>query len=154
MDLNENTATTCFNSLYEHGVDSKRRLQIPHKWRPSKSGVEFTVVLWMKPNEGTRLRVLPPEELKRLMNDLNGMTKGDNNKLVLRRFIGTHSEQVTLDKSGRICLPEKMAREAGITDKAVLVGLLNTFEVWSPERFNRVQAADAVMAPEAFKLMD
>lgn len=154
MDQDRTNAMTCYNSLYEHGVDNKRRVQVPHKWRPSKSGVQFTVVLWMRPNEGTRLRVLPPEELARLMNDLNGMTRGDNSKLVLRRFIGTHSEQVTLDTAGRICLPEKMARTAGIKDKAVLVGMLNTFEIWSPENYKHVEAADEVMAPEAFKLMD
>jgi DNA-binding transcriptional regulator/RsmH inhibitor MraZ len=47
-----------------------------------------------------------------------------------------------------------MAKAAGITDKAVLVGLLDRFEIWSPERYDRVKAADAVMAAEAFKLME
>jgi DNA-binding transcriptional regulator/RsmH inhibitor MraZ len=47
-----------------------------------------------------------------------------------------------------------MAREAGITDQAVLVGLLDRFEIWSPERYEKVRAADAVMAQEAFKLME
>jgi hypothetical protein len=38
-----------------------------------------------------------------------------------------------LDKAGRICLPEGMARAAGIKDEAVLVGLLDRFEIWNPE---------------------
>jgi DNA-binding transcriptional regulator/RsmH inhibitor MraZ len=47
-----------------------------------------------------------------------------------------------------------MAKAAGISDEAVLVGLLDRFEIWNPERFERVRAADAVMAHEAFKLME
>jgi MraZ protein len=62
--------------------------------------------------------------------------------------------QVTLDKAGRICVPEKMARDAGINDEAVLVGLLDRFEIWSPERYEKVKASDAIMAQEAFKLME
>ena len=52
---------------------------------------------------------------------------GDPNKVVLKRFIGSESIQLTVDKSGRICLPEAMKNAAGIKDEAVLVGLLDRF---------------------------
>jgi MraZ protein len=145
---------TYYNSIYRHGVDEKRRVQIPAKWRPSESGIELTVVLWPKTKEGPCLRVLPPQQMAALMNDIQSMPNSDPNKGVLKRFIGSGSEQVALDKTGRICLPEEMAREAGISDQAVLVGLLDRFEIWSPERYEKVRSADAVMAQEAFKLME
>lgn len=154
MEPNATTEPTYYNSLYRHGVDEKRRLQIPAKWRPAKSGVEFTLILWPKPKEGPCLRVLPPEEMAQLMKDIDAMANGDPNKVVLKRFIGSESVQVTIDKSGRICLPEGMAREAGIKAEAVLVGLLDRFEIWNPERYEKVRASDAVMAQEAFKLME
>lgn len=77
-----------------------------------------------------------------------------SNKVVLKRFIGSESVQVTLDKVGRICLPDKMTRDAGISTEAMLVGLLDRFEIWSQERFEKVKASDAIMAQEAFKLME
>ena len=154
MEPDATTEPTYYNSLYRHGVDEKRRLQIPAKWRPAKSGVEFTLILWPKSKEGPCLRVLPPEEMAQLMKDIDSMANGDPNKVVLKRFIGSESVQVTIDKSGRICLPEGMAREAGIKDEAVLVGLLDRFEIWNPERYEKVRASDAVMAQEAFKLME
>ncbi len=147
-------APTYYNSLYRHGVDEKRRVQIPAKWRPAEAGVEFTLVLWPKAKEGPCLRVLPPAQMAELMRDLDAMPNTDPSKGVLKRFIGSESEQVALDKSGRICLPEKMAKDAGITAEAVLVGLLDRFEIWSPERYARVNASDAIMAQEAFKLME
>jgi MraZ protein len=154
MDPEPTIGRTYYNSLYRHGVDEKRRVQVPAKWRPAESGVEFTLIVWPKSNEGPCLRVLPPEEMASLMRDIDAMPNGDPKKVVLKRFIGSESVQVALDSAGRICLPEEMATAAGIKDKAVLVGLLDRFEIWNPGRYDKVRASDAVMAQEAFKLME
>jgi MraZ protein len=154
MDDTSNSAPTYYNSSYRHGVDEKRRVQIPAKWRPTNPGIEFTLVLWPKSHVGPCVRVLPPEQMAALMKDITAMPNGDANKVVLKRFIGSESIQAPLDKSGRICLPEEMAKAVGITDEVVLVGLLDRFEIWSPERYEKVKAGDAVMALEAFKLME
>lgn len=143
-----------YNSLYRHGVDEKRRVQIPAKWRPTQPGTEFTLVVWPKAKEGPCLRALPPKQMAELMRDIRAMQNTDPSKVVLKRFIGSESEQVTVDKSGRICIPEGMAKAAGIKDQAVLVGLLDRFEIWNPERFEKVKMSDAIMAQEAFKLME
>ncbi len=148
------TEPTYYNSSYRHGVDEKRRVQVPAKWRPSKEGVELTLILWPKSKEGPCIRVLPPREMAELMHDLDSMPNSDPNKVVLKRFIGSESVQAEVDKAGRVCLPDRMAKEAGITNEAVLVGLLDRFEIWSPDRYERVKAADAVLAQEAFKLME
>ena len=153
MEPDETVARTYYNSLYRNGVDEKRRVQIPAKWRPAKAGTELTVVLWPKSKAGPCLRVLPPQQMANLMRDIDAMPNSDSNKEVLKRFIGSGSEQVALDKAGRICLPESMAQAAGIKDQAVLVGLLDRFEIWDPERYENVKASDAIMAQEAFKLM-
>jgi len=154
MEVNETTEPTYYNSLYRHGVDEKRRVQIPAKWRPAKAGTELTLILWPQAKEGSCLRVLPPQQMAKLMRDLDAMPNSDSNKVVLKRFIGSESVQVALDKAGRICLPEQMARDAGIGDEAVLVGLLDRFEIWSPQRFEQVKTSNAIMAQEAFKLME
>lgn len=154
MPDNQNTEQIYYNSLYRHGVDEKRRVQIPAKWRPSESGIELTLILWPKSKEGPCLRVLPPKEMAQLMDSIDAMPNSDPNKTVLKRFIGSESVQVALDKAGRICLPEEMSRVAGIEDEAILVGLLDRFEIWDPARFEKVKASDAVMAQEAFKLME
>ena len=156
MDLNETTEPTYYNSLYRHGADEKRRVQIPAKWRPAQPGTEFTVMLWPKAKEGPCLRVLPPQEMAELMRDIDAMPNSDPSKVVLKRFIGSESIQVTLDKAGRVCLPEGMADAAGlkVNGEAVLVGLLDRFEIWNPDRYEKVKASDAVMAQEAFKLME
>src|SRR5205809_1937784 len=110
MAASKTVATTYYNSLSRTGWHPKRRAKVPAKWRPAESGIELTLVLWPKSKEGPCLRVLPPEEMADLMRDIDAMPNSDPNKVVLKRFIGSESVQVTLDKVGRICLPEEMAR--------------------------------------------
>ena len=142
-----------FNSRYLHGVDEKRRLQIPAKWRSDTDGVDFTVIVWPKHQAGTCLRVLPLEKLEKLVAEIEAMPNSDPRKDVLRRVVGCNSEQVTVDKAGRICLPEEMAHAAGIKHEALLVGMLEQFEIWEPARYKHVEAADAVHQAKAFEMM-
>ena len=141
-----------YNSLYRHGVDEKRRLQIPAKWRPSDAEVEFTLILWPKgamPN--ACLLVLPPDEWAALVQKVKALPYADPNAEILRRILGRKSDRVTLDKAGRICLPEAMAKAAGIEKEAILLGLLDRFEIWNPERFDAVSAVDEQMSAEVFR---
>lgn len=150
----ENNLRIQFSARFRHGVDEKRRVQVPARWRPDRQGMEFTLILWPKPGVGSCIRGMPPDKMVELVRYLDSMANGDPNKTVLKRIIGSESVQVTLDKAGRLCLPDEMAREAGIQSEAVLVGLLDRFEIWSPDRYEKVKASDAVMATEAFKLME
>jgi len=145
---------TYYNSRFRHGVDEKRRVQIPAKWRPRRAAAELTLILWPREGVGSCVRVLPPMQMAKLMQAIDEMPNSDPKKVVLKRIIGSDSAQASVDKAGRICLPDEMARSAGIKHDAVLVGLLDRFEIWNPERYEKVQAADAELAPDAFKLME
>jgi len=68
--------------------------------------------------------------------------------------VGSESVQVSLENVGRICVPPECAEKADIRDEAVLVGVLDAFEICSPARYEKVKAADAVMAAEAFRMME
>jgi MraZ protein len=148
-----NTAQRTYTSCFPHGVDEKRRVQIPAKWRPEEEGTELTVIFWPQHQAGACLRVLPPVELAKLKATIEAMPNNDPSKVPLKRFIGSGSAQVSLDKAGRICLPEEMTAKAGIKDQAILVGLLDRFEIWNPDRYEQVKAADAIMATKALELI-
>ena len=103
-----------YNSLYRHGVDEKRRVQIPAKWRTPETEV-LTLVLWPKGvMPEACLLVLPPKEWEALVQKLKAMPFADPKAETLRRLLGKKSDRVTLDKGGRICLPEAMAKAAAI----------------------------------------
>ena len=154
MPSNEPSEAIYYNSLYRHGVDEKRRVQIPSKWLPAAGSVEFTLILWSKDKEGPCLRVLPPKEMAELLASLDAMPNSDPQKTILKRVIGSKSVQVAADKVGRICLPDEMTRVAGIKGEAMLVGLLDRFEIWNPDAYAKVQSSDEALAHEAFKMME
>ncbi len=152
MSASASSEVIFYNSLYRHGVDDKRRVQIPAKWRPSDASVEFTLILWPKGTlQDACLLVLPPAEWLDLVQKLKALPFADPKAEVLRRIIGRKSDRVALDKGGRICLPEAMAKAAGIDKEAVLLGLVDRFEIWNPERFESVSAVDEHLSPEVFQ---
>jgi MraZ protein len=121
--------------FFRHGVDDKRRLQIPARWRPARENFELTVMIWTAHEAGPCLRVFAPKEMRELREKLTSMPGDDPAKEELLHFIGKNSDKLPVDKSGRVCLPERLALEAGLNGEAVLVGLINKFEIWSADRY-------------------
>jgi MraZ protein len=143
-----------YHSHFRHGVDEKRRVQIPAKWRPSRPETELTLILLPNGDEPDAcLLVLPPSEMKALAEKIHAMPFAEAKAKALRRQLGSKSASVTLDKAGRICLPEPMAKAAQIDKEALFVGLVDRFEIWNPERYEKVDAADAGLLQEALKLI-
>lgn len=142
-----------YNSVYRHGVDDKRRVQIPAKWRSSAPEV-LTLILWPKGAQSEAcLLVLPPAEWLALVQKLKAMPFSDPRAEALRHLLGRKSDRATLDKGGRMTLPEGMAKSAGIDKDAVLVGLVDRFEIWNPARYEAASALDDQLLPDAFKLI-
>lgn len=145
----ENAAKTAvlYNGEFTFGVEN-RRVQVPSKWLPddfdAKSNpVEFSVIIWPKSVHSTCLRVMTRDKMDELVAQLNAMPGTDPRKGALKRMIGRNSTQVQVDKQGRILLPDSMAQAAGITDKAVFVGVLDRFEIWAPDRSTAQRDIDA-----------
>jgi MraZ protein len=124
---------------FRHGVDPKHRMAVPSQFRSKDPTVQYTLMLWSDgaPND-TRLMVLPPEKLKSLREFISQKPLSDRAATNLRRLLGVGSAIVTLDSAGRILIPESLMKQAGISNEAVIVGLMNVFEIWSPERFAAV----------------
>jgi MraZ protein len=153
MEQNEHGQTTAvyYHGFASHGVDKKRRVQVPAKWRPP-AGTEMMLVQWEHGQAGIYLRVLTPEKMAKLRANLEALA--DENKDALLRWFGTRSVPITLDAVGRILLPDYMAEAAGIKNEAVFSGRVTSFEIWSPDRYERVKKADEMAAPQALKLID
>lgn len=138
-----------YNSWYRHGVDDKRRVQIPAKWRSEQPEI-LTLIVWPKATvKQACLLVLPPAEWLALVQKLKAMPFHDSKAEALRLLLGSASDRVSLDKGGRICLPDGMAKAVGITNEALLVGLVDRFQIWNPARFNEMAPMDEQLWPEA-----
>jgi len=155
MAITESNDKIHYTSLFRHGVDDKRRVQIPAKWRPSQPEAELTLIPW--PSRTTpgavSLLVLPPSRMAGLAEKLSQMQLGDQRAEALRRLIGSKSAGVTVDKAGRICIPEAMAALAGLKKEVLFVGMVDCFGIWDPDRHAAVSAADEALSNDAIGLI-
>jgi division/cell wall cluster transcriptional repressor MraZ len=135
------TGEMIFTSVYRHSLDGKRRIPVPYRWRP-KDPIDFSLMLFLEPDVGYYLRVLPPLQWTKLLEEINAMPSDHEQKPILQRLVGRHSIEVRLDSAGRITIPEEMAAEADITNMAVLAGSLRHFEIWSPARYASMEEKD------------
>jgi MraZ protein len=130
--------TIDYLAVYTHGVDDKRRVQIPSKWRPSAEEQEFKLRLLLWQPAGQKkpcLLALPPEQWRRLRDRISGMPLSDPKAQALRRWVATNADVVTLDNAGRICLPQTLAEATGIDKQVVLQGMEDHFQIWAVEAF-------------------
>jgi MraZ protein len=137
---NEPVSEVTYSLVYRHSLDDKRRLPVPFRWRP-KDPIDFTLVVWPKNQAGICLRVFPPGSWAKFRAEIEAM-QDLAKKPVLKRMIGSFSTSMKLDSAGRLTIPEEMAAKADITNQAVLVGVLDRFEIWSPARYAEINAQD------------
>lgn len=153
MLANGTNERVSYKSLYRHGVDEKRRVQIPAKWRSNQDTI-YSVILWrMEGQTFPCLLILPPRTSEKLEEKLEAMPFGDPQAESLRRVLGANSDDVSIDRAGRLCLPDGLAKKAGIANDAVLVGLWDRFQIWNPEFYEQVESVDQAHESAAKKMI-
>ncbi|MBQ7128029.1 MAG: division/cell wall cluster transcriptional repressor MraZ, partial [Alphaproteobacteria bacterium] len=63
----------------------------------------------------------------------------DSNLDDLSAMLFADARQLAFDVTGRIVIPSDLLAHAGITDRAVFVGRGNSFQIWNPDAFRKVQ---------------
>ena len=66
----------------------------------------------------------------------------------LTAAIVSRSADLKMDDPGRIRVPESLLGHAGITDKVVFVGAMDSFQVWNPEAYAAFEAEMAQVAAD------
>jgi len=132
-------------------VDANRRVQMPLAWRTAKP-VELTMIVWPQHDCGPCLRVLPPDQMDKLREKIENLAAAE--KSSLKRHIGSSSARVELDSARRLAIPAEMAEAAGIRGEAVFTGMLDYFEIWSPERYADMRSQEKRVVAGALKSLE
>ena len=126
------SSSTVYAGEFRHTVDAKHRVTIPSRWR-AEEGEEFFAV---PDPAGSFLMILPPREFDRVKTDLEANTTvspADRRKFI-RRFYAL-AQLVSVDKQGRVLLPEDCCRRLGLEGEVVLIGSHSRMEIWNPQRW-------------------
>lgn len=122
-------------------IDSKGTIALPDGYQPFlAAGLVVTAGF-----DGSLL-VLPQMNWKVLAEQVTHTHWTDGRARTLRRHLFANAETLTLDKHGRLTLPGSLRRLAGLTDRAILVGLYNYLEIWSPSGWEQAQTTSSETA--------
>jgi MraZ protein len=131
-----------FLGQYQHNLDSKGRLTIPARYRDL-----LTEGAYITQGFDRNLMVMTKSAFEMVSRRVNQMSITDPTVRLLRRLIFSGGEQVEVDKAGRILIPQFLRQAASLDGEAVVVGVGDYFEIWSPvqwsEQFEQLQDVDA-----------
>lgn len=121
-----------FKGTYRHRIDPKGRLPIPAAFRRGLGGEGSVVVTQLD----QCLAVYPPSEWARLESQLAALPPFSKPVKALTRLLASRAADCEIDVQGRILLPLEQREALGFARDAVVIGVLNRFEVWAPETWD------------------
>lgn len=120
-----------FMGEYQHSIDSKGRLIMPAKFRPDL-GENFVVTRGM---DGC-LFIYTQEEWQKLEAKLNQLPLTKKDARLFVRFFYSAATELTLDKQGRMNLPQTLIDYAGLDKSCKVIGVSNRIEIWNADKWD------------------
>lgn len=116
-----------FIGEYQHSIDDKGRIVLPSKFRADLAhGCVVT-----KGQEGC-LYVLPAEEWQAMATEVSRLPLTDKRGRTWGRVFFGSSEELTVDRQGRVAIPGALRQWAGLEKEAAVVGVNTRIELWEP----------------------
>lgn len=122
---------------YEHSVDPKGRLFIPAKLREELGGVCYLTM-----GIDACLAIYPQESWDVFTEKFASLPMTQSR---LMRPIFSNAVKCEPDSQGRILLPARLRKYAGLSKDVVIIGVHNRAEIWDAETW---RAGEEDMTPE------
>lgn len=143
-------ASGIFVGRFDHLLDPKRRLTIPAEWREN-TGLPASLYVLPSLQKNRCLSVYPAREMVRKLNSLRSLSIADDSGRQFARLLGSRSQLVPWDSAGRIRIKDELLEYAQLTEQVVLIGSIQSFELWNPEVWRQVSGISDSELSEAAK---
>ncbi len=145
MATTDSQTTNCaasspiYTGVYRHSVDPKNRITIPSKWRRG----ETEELILSRGHNDENLVAYSQEEFQARWKKVESNTAiPEKTKANFKRAFSARAREVVVDKQGRMVVPQDLCASVGIGQDIVLVGTMNEFQLWAPDRYEPVAARD------------
>lgn len=121
-----------FSGEYYNTLDDKGRIAFPSKLKTNLSGDSIWITKGMG-NDRTLL-IFSPEEWEKTAADFEKRLSiyNSDTRWLYRRFISP-AQEVSIDKNGRIFIPQSLRDYAGLKKDCVFLGMGSVAELWDVE---------------------
>ena len=125
-----------FFGRHEHSLDPKGRVILPAKFRPS-----FERGAYLTQFRGRCLALWTPEEFEVQTNLMQELQKGSRAERDLARLWAAGTEEIDIDRQGRVAIAPHLREYAKLVDAVLVNGAMERVELWNPEVWARKVAA-------------
>jgi len=119
-----------FIGRYYHRLEEKGRLSLPKSFR--EAGSDWIVTRGLDGG----LFLYRPETFQRQLQELSERTFTKKRHRDFIRFLVNDARSVSIDKQGRVLLPDYLTEFAGLTKEVVIVGSFEYIEIWDTEKYH------------------
>jgi MraZ protein len=128
-----------FLGRFLHTLDPKGRISLPAQFRRGRESDPFVLIQ----TQPEALTLYPDDAWEAVQAELLDYMKRqpEHRHKVLR--ITADAVEVVPDKQGRILIPERMRKAAGLSDEAWVIGAINKIQIWDPARFEEATGDDS-----------
>ena len=127
-----------FVGAHERQLDDKGRVALPATYRAHLGEHCYLV-------KGTDkcVEVIPSEDFEQFGRELIAKVERGDLTLNRQRALASSAVLATVDRQGRVNVDEKLRAyaELDLESQVVVAGNLTKLEIWSPERYSRIEAA-------------
>jgi len=117
-----------FLGQYHHSLDEKGRMTIPASFRELlEDGVYLTQGF------DRNIKLLTESAFMEMAGKVNKLSETDPKIRKLRRLVFSNAGKVEVDRLGRVLIPNYLRDFAKLEGEAVIVGVGEAIEIWSPE---------------------
>jgi MraZ protein len=119
-----------------NSINEKGRLSIPSKFRDilKEWGAPHLVVT---KSIDHCLLAFAPDDWDRIATLAKSLSMVKKEEIIFKRHLVGSAEDCPIDAQGRILIPAGLREYAGLTKKCLLVGIIDRFEIWDHDLYNK-----------------
>lgn len=110
-------------------IDDKGRFMLPSKFREILQEDEFVITRGLD----NSIDLFPSSEWENIENELRKLKRTDSKHRAYQRFILSAATKLTVDKQGRVNLPNSLTEHAKINKNIIVTGMVDKIEIWAEE---------------------
>ena len=129
---------TQFLGTHQSRLDAKGRVSVPATFRAALKADSDAATMILRPShQHACIEAWPIAVFNALAAPLDRFDVFSDAQNDLATALYADATQIEADKEGRIVLPERLLRHAGISDAMAFMGLGRRFQIWHPDAVER-----------------
>lgn len=120
-----------FFGEFRHGIDQKKRVTIPARWRSDEVDEFFIIPNVKHPS----LVVLPQDVFQRMGEESKAVLATPREQRLFTTHFYSRAQNCSIDKQGRLLLSDELCKHAALDGELALVGGSDRFEIWNPKNW-------------------